>query len=299
MKMINHYELKFTQRGPSLKPEDFDSIERVLELSLPPAYRNLLLECNGGKPSPAFLAGPGVGSKVNYFLSIGHDDPHRNLGNLASNLREERGLPANYLPIAFLSEETYLILDCSELRSGHLYYWFDIEKGFRINEPYFENVSKPYFSIDEMTKKLGPAKNRLDRDGMFFHLCHISTNPQNGPKTARSLVDAGYDINLVLSPYRHPIFEAIDADAYIVAETLLKLGTNSNHLDTLYDDSSVSERIETELECWQWLLETSTKNRYGTGKNTAHRHVECLRRCAELTKTPKYVEIERCLSRAT
>jgi hypothetical protein len=155
-----------------------------------------------------------------------------------------------------------------------LFFWVrPTEFGFRHNDHEYSNVAKLYFTVHELVEKFGPAKNRKDRDGMFCQLYHASSNPARGPRLANEYAADGYDINFVLPSFRHPIFGAIDAEAYGVAAVFLRLGTRTTHVDFLHDNASVTERLFAAQEHWRGVLQVATENKYAEGIGMAKRNV--------------------------
>ncbi len=273
MKAIDSYPVAFRRSGTPLSEAEVQACADELELNFPPSYAKFLSEHNGGSPSPAFLPYPGGGMKVKRFFSTVD-------GELAQRCQKQRrdfGLPKPYLSIAELAEAgSFVVLDCSAETGGVLLTWCDVEEGFRYHDPEFSNAQDLYFDIDGLFSKFGPAKNREDIDGMFCTLYYAASLANRGSKVAAELVEAGYDINFVLPTFRHPIFAAIDAEVFGVAETLLKLGTLPTHCDPLHDDASVPDRLTAALHDWQNMLEVTQENAYPTGIKMAKRHLTSL-----------------------
>jgi hypothetical protein len=240
-------------------------------LAFPQPYVELLLRTNGGNPSPAYLPYPGHATKVDRFYPIVSDG----LVQVCWHHRAENGLPADMLPIAELDDgDSVLLLECAGTDAGALFFWVKPSKfGFRRNDPDYDNLAQLYFNVDLLDQKFGPAKNRNDRDGMFCQLYYASSNPAQGSKLASKYTADGYDINFVLPTFRHPIFGAIDSEAYGVAATFIRLGTVSTHTDPLHDHASVTKRLFAEQERWQGMLEASTEDKYDTGIGMAKRRL--------------------------
>lgn len=266
---MEHYELKFRRSGVPLDRKSIAAAERELGLAIPQPYVELLLRTNGGNPSPAYLPYPGQATKVDHFYPIDE------LVKVCWHHRAESGLPADLLPIAELDDgDSVVLLDCAETDAGALFFWVKPSKfGFRRNDPDYDNLAQLYFKVDLLDQKFGPATNRNDRDGMFCQLYYASSNPAQGSKLASKYTADGYDINFVPPTFRHPIFGAIDAEAYDVAATFIGLGTASTHTDPLHDHASVTKRLFTEQKRWQGMLEASTEEKYNTGIGMAKRRL--------------------------
>lgn len=270
MKMIDSYDVKFRRSGKPLADSDILGCAAELELTFPEPYADFLRHHNGGSPSPAYLPFRGSPTKVQRFLAIADGD----LVDTCERQRSDSGLPDQFISIAELDDsESFLVLDCSPMNHGRLLFWVYVEEGFRLNDPEYSNTTELYFSINSLFTKFGPAKNREDIDGMFCRLYYSSSDPRNGPKIATALVDAGYDINFVLPTFRHPIFGSIDSEAFGVAETLLKLGTSSSHLDPLHDDASIPERLDDAFKHWNGLLDATVASKYQPGQAMAKRNI--------------------------
>ncbi len=270
MKLIERYTVQFRRTGKPPAASDIAACAAELNLTFPPSYTEFLLTHNGGSPSPAYLPYPGSATKIHRFLSIANGD----LVNTCQRQRTDLGMPTQLVSIAQLGDSvSFLVLNCSPENYGSLLIWFDLELGFRHGDPEFSNANELYFTVDELFTKLGPAKNREDRDGMFCRLYYASSDPRNGPKLASALVEAGYDINFVLPTFRHPIFGSIDSQAFGVAATLAKLGTSSTHIDPLHDNASVADRLADALTRWSGLLEATIHNKYRPGLQMAKRNI--------------------------
>ena len=270
MEMIDSYDVKIRRSGKPLADSDILACAAELDLKFPEPYADFLRHHNGGAPSPAYLPFPGSPTKVQRFFAIADGD----LVDTCERQRSDSGLPDQFISIAELDDsESFLVLDCSPMNHGRLLFWVYVEEGFRLNDPEYSNTTELYFSIDNLFTKFGPAKNREDLDGMFCRLYYSSSDPRNGPKIATAFVDAGYDINFVLPTFRHPIFGSIDSEAFGVAETFLKLGTSTSHLDPLHDDASITDRLDDALEHWNGLLDATIENKYKPGQAMAKRNI--------------------------
>ncbi len=280
--MIEHYELKITRSGDPLDRTSIARAESELGVQFPQPYVDLLLHSNGGVPSPAYIPYPGEANKIDRFYRIGSDG----LVQACTHHRAKNGLPDHMLAVAELDGgDSLLLLQCAGVDVGALFFWVQPSKfGFRHNDPEYSNVARLYFTVHELAEKFGPAKNREDRDGMFCQLYYASSNPTHGPKLANKYAADGYDINFVLPSFRHPVFGAIDAEAYGVAAVFLRLGTRTTHVDHLHDNASVSERLLAAQEHWQGLLQISTENKYGTGIGMAKRHLAKIEEAISIAK---------------
>jgi hypothetical protein len=273
MTAIDYYDVILRRPGKPVDRDAISSAERKLALTFPQPYVDFLLVNNGGSPSPAYLTGPGQGgTKVERFYSIGEVS---GLVETCQQYRAEHGLPADFLPIAqFGDQESLLILKCSGAENGALYSWIELEElGFRHEDPEYSNVKRLYFDIAELPLKFGPAKNRKDRDGMFFQLYYASSNPRHGGVMAEKYVAEGYDINFVVPTFWHPVFGAINSEAFGVAVTLLNLGTDATHVDSRYENATIEDRLVDAQQHWNMLLEHSRETKYDTGMRMATRHL--------------------------
>jgi hypothetical protein len=270
MSAIDHYDVVIRRPGKPVDRDAISSVEQELALIFPQPYVDFLLANNGGSPSQAYLPGPGQGGgKVERFYSLGDNG----LVQTCQRLRADHGLPTEYLPIALVNGESPLLVKCSGEEAGSLYCWFDLEEGFRYEDPDYSNVKRLYFDIAELPRKFGPAKNRKDRDGMYFQLYYASSNPRHGGIMAEKFVEEGYDINFVVPTFWHPIFGAINSEVFGVAVTLLKLGTHATHVDSRYENATIEVRLLDAQQHWNMLLEHSRETKYDTGKRMAARHL--------------------------
>ncbi len=270
--MLDHYELKLKQCGPKVDEAAIATAERHLGMSFPKAYREFLLANNGGVPSPGYIPYPGRGTHISRFFPIDE------MVAVCKQHRNQNRLPDNILSVAELAgDDSVLLMHCEAIDAGALFLWVKPNKyGFRQNDLEYDNVGRLYFTVDELTKKFGPAKDRQDRDGMFCQLSYASSNPTHGPKLARKYVADGYDINFVLATFRHPIFGAIDSDAFGVACTFLELGTKAAHKDPLHDNASVADRLLDARTHWDQLLRVATGDNYETGIGMAKRRLSSI-----------------------
>lgn len=270
MSAIDHYELILRRPGKPVDREAILATERELALTFPQPYVEFLRASNGGSPSPAYLPYPGQAAKVEKFYSIGD----HGLVQTCQRHRTESGLPAGFLPIAqFGDKESLLLLKCLGEDDGALYSWTEVELGFRHEDPEYSNVKRLYFDIAELPLKFGPAKNRKDRDGMFFQLYYASSNPKQGGIMAEKYVEEGYDINFVVPTFCHPVFGAINSEAFGVAAILLSLGAHATHVDSRYENATIEEQLVAAQEHWNGLLEGSRETNYDTGQRMARRHL--------------------------
>lgn len=277
--MIDHYSVKFRQPGPAVDRAAVADCERQLGITFPQPYVAFLLTCNGGSPSPAYL--PGEGRPVKRFYSVGEDGIAEN----CERLRTAHGVPDNFVPIALLGgREAYMLLDCSDPCAGRLLCWSELKYGFRYQNEEFSNVTTLYLGIAELFFKFGPAKNRMDRDGMFCRLFDASATPGRGSRLAAELVAHGYDVNFVLPMHRHPIFPAIDWEVFSVAATLLSLGTRLDHVDPRHPDATIEQQLLEAQTRWTWLLGVSRANRYETGKGMAKRRLDDIEAALEIIR---------------
>jgi len=270
MAIIDHYPFKLRRPGSPVDRDTISASEQQLGVSFPQSYVDVMLAHNGGSPSPAYLPHPGGATKVERIYSIGDNG----LVETCLQHRVDHGLPDEFIPIAQLAGQDFLLLmECSAEAPGSLYSWFEPNLGFRFRDEEYSNVTQMYFDVAELPQKFGPAKNRKDRDGMFCQLYAIASNPAQGEKVAANYVDEGYDINFVLPTFRHPIFAAIDSDAFGVAAILLALGTRATHVDPLHSNATVEERLLEAQKRWSGLLEASREDQYTAGVGMATRRL--------------------------
>lgn len=266
--VIEHYKLKFKKPGPPIDEVAIVAVEEALRVKLPQAYRKLLLANNGGVPSPAYIPYPGEGTKIRRFYSMDE------IASVATQHRTENGLPDSMLPVAELDGDAFVLLQCGGTDNGALFFWVNaVRYGFRQHDPDYDNVARLYFAVDQLATKFGPAKNRQDRDGLFCQLYYASSNAVHGPKLASKYVANGYDINFVLPTFRHPVFGAIDSEAFGVACALLRLGTHATHVDPQHENALVLDRLVDAQENWERMLRVTTENKYDTGIGMAKRRL--------------------------
>ena len=277
MEIIEHYDLKLRRSGKPVSRNDIANAERALGVEFPAPYVDFLLANNGGSPSPAYLPYPGASWKIDRFFPI--DDT--GLVSICQKHRAENGLVNSMVPIAEFGdveddddEATVLLLECAGPDVGALSSWCNPKQfGFRYNDPEYSNVGRLYFDISELPRKFGPAKNRKDPDGMFCQLYYASSLPAHGSRLAKKFVDEGYDINFVLPTFEHPIFGAINYDAFGVAATFLALGTSISHVDPRHENATVYEQLLDAQNRWQRTLEFGNKSGFDTVKGMAKRRL--------------------------
>lgn len=248
MSVVDHYEIRFRGGGPPLNDADLDECESRLSIRLPSGYRSLLLKQNGGRPAPGAFLGRCGALSIERLYSVRGTSSESDLVSVALREREDFRLPIERLPIGRTREGGDLLLDCTPESGGVLLYWGQRDEGFRENDPVFSNVETLYFPVDELLRKLGPPKNRRDRDGLFRELYTLSSRPAQGSKFARECVALGYDINFVLPGFRHPVFAALDADAFQVVLVLVELGTSAALTDPHHGGMPLPERVRETLE---------------------------------------------------
>ncbi|KZL15445.1 SMI1 / KNR4 family protein [Pseudovibrio axinellae] len=103
------------------------TLEKKLGLALPADYRSFLSQQNGGRPVPecfSFLDddGPYSDSLVDWFLSVGTDDPSDLLDYCSMYVEDER-VPSHMLPIAHDPFGNLILLSLSGDDAGAIYFW--------------------------------------------------------------------------------------------------------------------------------------------------------------------------------
>ena len=285
MKICDGYAVRYRDAGRPLDAGDLDRCQRELGLDFPSAYREFLLDQNGGRPTPrCFLINHAVSPQIERFHSVDSTDPSTDVRHECERLRADFKMPPAYIPIARTVGDGGLLVSCAGNEIGRLYYWPRMEDGFRMNDPEFDTVTRLYFGIEELPDKLGPARNREDRDALFFRLYWAASIPQSGAKTAEQLVRAGYDINFVIAGFRHPVFAAIDCDAFSVAEKLIALGTRRDHADPRHADATVVDRLSESLAWWKNRL--GEHNRGETIYEMAARRVSAIESALAVYSSP-------------
>jgi hypothetical protein len=130
------------------------SFETQFGISLPDAYKQFLLENNGGRPDPAYFDvpnWPGEGTLVGDFLGI-RSQRAANLSFWIEELGDE--LLPDFIPIADDPGGNFLCLRLTEPDRGAIYYW-DASPDHDLDET-TGTMFKVAGSIDEFLKKLRP-----------------------------------------------------------------------------------------------------------------------------------------------
>lgn len=101
--------------------------ERVLGLTLPPEYRNHLLQHNGGQCRPNVFSfvenGNETTSRVDWFLAL-YDGDYDNLKNYAEIYKmDEKRMPDSLLPIAHDDGGNMVCIACHGVDFGKIYFW--------------------------------------------------------------------------------------------------------------------------------------------------------------------------------
>jgi hypothetical protein len=104
-------------------PGEIADFERRAKISLPPDYRQFLLETNGGRRAAggAFkeaTSGEKIGT-IKIMLGL-TGDPDYSIDTHLSYLDER--IPTELIPIAYDRGGNYLLLDCSDARRGCVYF---------------------------------------------------------------------------------------------------------------------------------------------------------------------------------
>lgn len=249
IRIRDSYEVKWSEQGRAITDVDLARCEAALTLRFPTAYSTFLRQHNGGVPKPnCFLLNYVVRPEIQVFFSIDAEAEDRNLQIQCLALRSRFQLRDDFLPIARIGNKGYLLLSCISEDNCDLYYWQDVNTGFRWRDPDGDTVQRLYFPVDQLLNKLGPSKNREDLDVHFLRLYWSASLPQAGGKVAQQLVDVGYDINFVLPGSVHPMFAALNAEAFAVAEQLAQLGTHGEHRNR--DGVSIVDNLKASLQWW-------------------------------------------------
>lgn len=115
------------QSSAGLDDTAIASMEKELGFALPADYRTFLSQYNGGRPVPecfTFLDedGPYNDSLVDWFLSVGVDDPSDFFDYYSMYVEGER-VPPNMLPIAHDPFGNLILLSRSGDDAGAIYFW--------------------------------------------------------------------------------------------------------------------------------------------------------------------------------
>lgn len=130
--------MKIISPHSPLKDFNLIKIEKALGYSLPPQYKDFIMQYNGGRPIPhRFLTVDGkIESGVKWFFSISND-----INNLFSEIDEltlAGVIPRNLFPVAIDPVGNRLLLSGTGDDVGCIYYWSWDE------EPEIETCSYKY-----------------------------------------------------------------------------------------------------------------------------------------------------------
>ncbi len=115
--------VSFKWGGRSLTEEEIAAVEQQIGLQLPDQYRAFLKRQNGGRPRPAhfsFRERKDDGSIVNFFYSVGHENP---MLELVSRAQKTHGLPRDLLEIGNDPGASPICIGVSGARDGKVYFW--------------------------------------------------------------------------------------------------------------------------------------------------------------------------------
>ena len=116
--------------GPKLTEDSINNFEKKIGYKLPVAYKDFLLQYNGGKPRPDTYDVPGwqhgysIVNDFNGILPGEYNDIEDNIGLLRGRL------PTGFIPIADDPGGNALLLSLAGITASKVYFW-DHE-----NEPY-------------------------------------------------------------------------------------------------------------------------------------------------------------------
>ena len=112
--------VKFT--GPPITIEDIAQLEKTLTVKLPGAYRDFLLQYNGGRPTPEDTFGVGnSGSLMSVFYAVKEDDPSHTIAHQRF-VYEER-IPSDLLPIAVDMGGSQVCMGIAPANYGQIFFW--------------------------------------------------------------------------------------------------------------------------------------------------------------------------------
>jgi len=118
--------ITFFSEETSITEFQLMEFERILGLTLPPEYRNHLLQHNGGQCNPNVFSfiekGNKSTSRVDWFLAL-HDGDYDNLKNYAEIYKiDEKRLPDSFLPIAHDDGGNLVCIACRSVDFGEVHF---------------------------------------------------------------------------------------------------------------------------------------------------------------------------------
>jgi SMI1-KNR4 cell-wall len=152
---------KITGKSEDLTDRKIKNAERQMGRSIPLAYRNFLLEHNGGHPdqSDFRMAGVRKGTTqigtVKSFLGINLPEETLNLDYVLETFRDR--VPTNLFPIARDPGGNLILIAENGFDAGKVYFWDHERESDEGEPPTDRNLYLIANSFDEFLDKLGEA----------------------------------------------------------------------------------------------------------------------------------------------
>lgn len=145
--------MEMEKTNPLINDTCLKALEQLWGFNLPKAYRNFLLECNGGEPKKKCfdLKDKSDGSVIDEFLSI--------INNYNSNLLLDlkdvgKRCPSHMIPIADDGFGNRILLSAKGADRGKVYFWDHDMEANDDETPDYSNLSLIADSFEEFTNGL-------------------------------------------------------------------------------------------------------------------------------------------------
>jgi SMI1-KNR4 cell-wall len=134
----------FYETEPPTDEASLDAVEKYVGLQFPVAYRQHILQTNGGRCEPNvfrfYERGVSSVSSIGWFLPIG-DEHKSNLRDDIQALKiESYRIPHRMIPIASDSLGNLICISCAEEDLGYVYFWDHELEPEIMTEPFPENL---------------------------------------------------------------------------------------------------------------------------------------------------------------
>lgn len=261
--------LRFTQKGPKLTDTELAGVERELGVSLPDAYRDFLLEQNGGVPNPNSLSIKGCDElSLQWFYSIRPKQRERDLIAMTLHFREELWLPKQFLPIAMLDNDDLLLVTVSGKTPGRVALWTAVEEGFER-----DRVQIVHRSFNDLVVALVTPKAATDdaRKRLFTQLEQAIY--EDDLTRARTIAER-IDLSRVPRGREHPIFAAIATKQVDAVRWLVEM--RSDLKCRSLDGRTPLESARSEREIAAFTYDQALKGNRYVSKKQAERELKAL-----------------------